>query len=104
MRQLSRVRLAAVTALLPSLLLVSACGGRVTAVQTFPPTADLQAVTAEKPRPSPEIVSDPQANERYNAAVEGWGDRLLDAGRRICEWAVETGAKLPFECRREAPH
>jgi hypothetical protein len=73
-------------------------------VQTFPPSADLEAVTAVKPRPTPEIVTDPQANERYNAAVEGWGDRVQSAGQRICQWAVDMGAKLPFECRREAPH
>jgi hypothetical protein len=73
-------------------------------VQTFPPSVDLEAVTAVKPKPTPDIVTDPQANERYNAAVEGWGDRVQSAGQRICQWAVDMGAKLPFECRREAPH
>jgi hypothetical protein len=101
MKTLSLPRQAAVTLLLPALLLVSACNGRVTAVQTFPPNADLQAVTEPKPKPTPDIVTDPQANERYNAAVEGWGDRVLDAGQRICTWAVDMGAKLPFQCRRD---
>lgn len=97
-------RLAVATVLLPLLSGVSACGARGIAVQTFPPSADLQAVTEAKPRPSPEIVTDPQAAERYNAAVEGWGDRVLSAGQRVCQWAIDMGAKLPFECRREAPH
>lgn len=70
-------------------------------MQTFPPNADLQAVTDPKPRPTPDIVTDPQANERYNAAVEVWGEGVLDAGRRICTWAKSMGAALPFECKRE---
>lgn len=70
------------------------------AVQTFPPSADLKAATESKPRPTAEIVSDPQAAERYNAAVEGWGDRAHDAGVRVCEWAVQMGMKLDFACRR----
>lgn len=69
-------------------------------MQTFPPSADLEAATETKPKPTPDIVTDPQANERYNAAVESWGDRVSDAGRRLCDWSVELGAKLPFKCRR----
>lgn len=69
-------------------------------MQTFPPPADLKAATDPKPIPTADIVTDPQANERYNAAVEGWGDRAHDAGVRICEWAVEIGLKLDFKCRR----
>lgn len=100
MKMLSRARLAAATALPLLLLAVSGCGERVISTPSFPPTADLEAVTAPKTRPSAEIVTDPQAAERYNAAVESWGDRALDAGRRICAWAEQMGAKLPFECRR----
>jgi hypothetical protein len=97
-------RLAVAT--LPLLWLSLAAGScsRDIPVQTFPPLADLKAATEPKPRPTIEIVTDPQANERYNAAVEVWGDSVLDAGRRVCSWAEDMGAKLPFECRREAPH
>lgn len=69
-------------------------------MQTFPPTVDLQTATEPKPKPTPDIVTDPQANERYNAAVESWGDRKLSAGERICTWAKDMGMKLPFECKR----
>lgn len=103
MKKSLRMRLAAVTVLPVLLLAVSACEERVISTPSFPPSADLESVTAPKPRPNPEIVTDPQAAERYNSSVEGWGDGVLDAGRRICAWAEEMGAELPFECYREAP-
>jgi len=97
-------RLVGATLLLPALLLASACGGRGLGVQSFPPSADLQAATEPKQKPTVEIVTDPQANERYNAAIESRGDRIYDAAVRICEWAVEMGMKPGFECRRDPPH
>ena len=84
-----------------ALLLVTGCAERAIPVQSFPASVDLQSVTEPKPRPSPVIVTDPQANARYDAAIEGWGEGLLASGRRICEWAKGMGYKLPFECRRE---
>ena len=83
-----------------ALLLATGCNRQVTPVQTYPSNADLQAATEPKPRPSPAIVTDPQANARYDAEVEGWGERVQAAGVRICKWADSMGAKLPFECRR----
>lgn len=100
MRKQSRRLLAAAT--LPLLWLSLAAGScsRDIPVQSFPPSADLEAVTEPQPKPTPDIVTDPQANERYNAAVETWGQRVQHAGQRICTWAVDMGAKLPFECVR----
>lgn len=68
--------------LLPMLLLASACvsaGG-------FPPPADLQAATEAKPVPGDEIATDAEAEAHYNAAVEGWGDRISSAGARLCRF------------------
>lgn len=98
--KLSPMRQAGLCLLPIGLLLVTACGGQVTAVQSFPSHADLQSVTEPKPRPSPAIATDPQANARYDAAIEGHGERVLSAGVRICKWAKDMGAKLPFECSR----
>lgn len=86
--------------LLPLLTLAASCGERVTAVQTFPSSADLEAVTQPKPRPTPDIVTDPQANARYGAVIESDDDQRKAAGERICTWAILTGDKLPFACDR----
>lgn len=69
-------------------------------MRTFPPSADVEAATASKPKPTPDIVTDPQAAERYNAAVENWGDRGHDAAARICEFLKNMGAPYAFQCRR----
>lgn len=87
-------------ALLTVLSLAIASCARGLPVQAFPSHADLQAATEPKPRPPVEIVTDPQENARYDAEVEGWGERVQAAGVRLCEWADSVGAKLPFECRR----
>lgn len=90
--------------LLPLLLMpASSCAERAIAVQSYPPNADVEAVTAPKPQPTPDIVTDPQANARYNAAVESWGDTIHSAGVRICQWAQQSGAKLSFLCDRKQP-
>ena len=82
-------------ALLPALLLVSACGGS----GGYPPLADLKAVTEAKPVPTDEIATDPVAEANYNASVEGWGDRIRSAGIRLCKFFDETGMPMPgFDC------
>lgn len=68
-------------------------------MQTFPPSADVKTLTEAKPRPTPDIVTNPQAAERYNAAVEAWGDRIHDAGVRVCSFLQTMGAKYPFKCK-----
>lgn len=80
-------RLAALSALLLTLSLVSACGGS----GGYPPLADLQAVTEHKPVPTDAIATDPDAEAHYNAVVEGWGDRLWSAGGRLCRFFRKTG-------------
>lgn len=101
MKTLSQPRRAALILPLLALLLVSGCEGQGTPPQTFPPSADVEAVTAAKPKPTPDIVTDPQANERYNAAVESWGDRLHDAGVRLCTYLKSMGAPYTFDCQRQ---
>jgi len=97
---LSPLRRAGSLALLIALSLVTASCARGIPVQTYPSNADLQAVTEPKPRPTPDIVTDPQANARYDAEVESYAERVQAAGVRICTWAESMGAKLPFDCRR----
>jgi hypothetical protein len=84
------------------LLLVSLASGCATtqdvALPLYPPNADVKAAIEPKPIPSDDIVTDPVAAENYNAAVEGWGDRVQRAGARICRWIVDNGGKLPFPC------
>lgn len=82
-------RRAARLALLPMLLLASACGG----LGGSPPRADLAAVTEAKPRPDDAIASDPLAEAHYNAAVESWGERLFLAGARLCRFHQRQGMK-----------
>ena len=82
------------------LSLAAASCERVTAVQSYPAYADLKDVSEPKPRPPLEIATDPQANTRHDAELEGWGERVQAAGVRICTWAESMGAKLPFDCRR----
>jgi hypothetical protein len=48
-------------------------------------------VTEPKPVPGDEIATDPQAEAKYNASVESWGDRLRSAGVRLCKFFDETG-------------
>lgn len=81
------VRATTSRAMLPLLLTVSACGGS----GGYPPLADLQAVTEAKPVPPDEIVTSAAASEHYNAAVESWGDRISDAGLRLCRFFERTG-------------
>lgn len=96
MRSTAR-RLAVRSALLPIVLLASACassGG-------FPPRADLAAATEAKPVPGDEIATDPVAEAHYNADVEAWGDRLQSAGGRLCRFFARR--RMPgLTCQAEA--
>tara|TARA_R110000868_G_scaffold32613_1_gene118684 strand:- start:1586 stop:1783 length:198 start_codon:yes stop_codon:yes gene_type:complete len=55
-------------------------------------------VTARKPVAGPEIVASAQAAAAFDVAIETWGDGVSAAGARICRWAIDNGAKLPFAC------
>jgi hypothetical protein len=82
-------------------LLATACAKPIP-VSSFPPAADVEAVTTPKPLPHPDgrTVTDPQANARYDTAIERWGEAGYAAGVRLCEWIEGMGGKLPFECKR----
>ena len=64
----------------------------------YPKSADIEAAIAPKPIAPPEIVTSAKAAAEHDVAVESWGDGLWRAGGRICRWAVDNGAKLPFDC------
>jgi hypothetical protein len=54
----------------------------------------LQAVTEPEPVPTPDVLTSGQAAADYDAAVEGWGDRLWRAGGRLCRWAKRNGMAI----------
>lgn len=78
-------------ALLPALLAVSACDKRVSIEKLTPPAADIEAVTAPKPKPSGDIVNDDTAAARHSEALESWGESLSAAGHRLCRWFRDAG-------------
>jgi len=86
-----------------SLALVSSCARPERATPTFPPSADLQAVTEHKPVPPAAIATSEAAADAYDIAIESWGNRLAAAGGRLCRWAARMGAALPFDCPAAAP-
>lgn len=71
---------------------MSGCGERVVSTPIFPPSADIKALQEAKPTPTVDILTDAKAEAAYNAEVEGWGDRLSAAGRRVCRWFAAQGA------------
>ncbi len=79
------------TLLLMLLALPLAVSGCVGPASRFPPSADLIAVTEEKPKPTAEIARSAKANADYNASVESWGDRLNAAGGRLCRFFRDLG-------------
>lgn len=62
----------------------------------FPDARELAAVTEPKPRPPVDILTDPEASDRYSSALEAWGDRLHSAGGRLCRFFREQGMEV--EC------
>ncbi len=98
MMRLMRRRVA-LLALPPLLSAVSGCAERVRpATPSSVSAADVKAVIEAKPVPGDNILTDTKAADRYNAALELWGERLWRAGARICRAIVADGMKLPFEC------
>jgi hypothetical protein len=76
----------------------SGCAPREVLRPIFPPSADLEAAAEAKPVAPAEIVTSAQAAALHDVAVESWGERVSRAGGRICRWAVDNGATLPFAC------
>lgn len=46
-----------------------------------------------KPTPTIDILTDSDAEARYNSAVEAWGERGWTAIARICQWAKDHDPK-----------
>jgi len=78
-----------------AILALTACGDERPAVGT-PLIADIEAAAETKPPPTAAILSDPNADARYNAEIEAWGDRVSAAGRRLCRFYRDVGVKV--EC------
>ena len=92
----STIRNLATALILPFALLASSCGGTARIQPAFPSAADVEAGQEAKPRPSPAIVTDPDARADHNAAIESWGDRLSDAWVRACRSMNDQGGN--FAC------
>jgi hypothetical protein len=60
---------------------------------SYPPKADIQAITESKPIPPPEILTDAAASDLYNSQLEGYADRLHSAGVRLCRYFRRTGMR-----------
>ena len=60
----------------------------------FPPRQDLQAATETKPLPPASILTDPSANDHYNAQLEAWGERVQAAGVRLCRYFKAKGMEI----------
>ena len=73
----------------------------VTQFCAYPPSADLKVEA--KPVLSVEALASDNALAEHDAAVEAWGERGWAAVGRICRWAEDTGARLPFRCQRPPP-
>ncbi|HUD28944.1 MAG TPA: hypothetical protein VMQ93_08745 [Novosphingobium sp.] len=69
------------------LLLLSGCK----TTDAWPPRQDLVEVTAVKPEPPADILTDPAAGDRYDSAIEAWGDGVRAAGMRLCRFYERTG-------------
>lgn len=59
----------------------------------LPAAQDLRVTP--KPPPTADIVDDAKANERYNSAIEAWGEAGWAQVGRLCRWAKEHGSKEP---------
>lgn len=52
-----------------------------------------------KPRPTPDILESQEARNRYDAAIDGWGEAMARQFGRLCRKAREVGAAAPgLEC------
>lgn len=71
-------------------LLLSGCASHPVVIGR-PPAADLVAVTEQKPKPTADILTSPAASDRFNSALESWGDRVHSAGVRLCRYFKDTG-------------
>lgn len=70
-------------------VLLAAAGCSTTG--SYPPKADIAAITEAKPVPPVTILTDPAASELHASRVEAWGDRLSSAGQRLCKFFARTG-------------
>ena len=77
-----------------SLSLASGCATRERVTPIFPSSADLRV--EPKPQLRPEDLASEAALDRYDIAVEAWGEAGWKTVARICRWAEGNGAAV--EC------
>jgi hypothetical protein len=87
MMKRSQVRAASLACVIAAL---SGCAEKPI-VHATPAAEDVRALVERKPKPPISILTDPAANDRYNAEVEAWGDRLRSAGVRLCAFFANQG-------------
>lgn len=79
-------------------LLLCACATTPHTV-VFPSKDDVTQAVEAKPRPTADILTDPAANDRYNSAIEKWGDDVWSAGARLCRYFKAQG--MAVDCPAE---
>lgn len=62
----------------------------------YPAAQDVTAMTEAKPRPSDDILT-PGGSARYNSEIEGWGDRISAAAKRVCRNLKAQGMAIDCE-------
>lgn len=78
-------------ALAGSLLLASGCATKAPPKPIYPPSADL--VVEAKPELDPSAVKSEAALDAHEIALEVWADKGWAQVTRLCQWAVNMGAK-----------
>lgn len=76
---------------------MSSCASRVETLVKFPPAADLaQSKEPEYPIAALEPgEAGAKAEKEWNDKILIWGRKGWAQNRRVCQWAVELGMKVP---------
>lgn len=88
-----------------ALLTIVSCGVGVASCETpgniRPPVEDLRV--RPKPVPSDDVLTSREAGEKFDNAVEAWGEAGWATVARSCRFWRDQGMPLPFECPAPQP-
>lgn len=76
---------------------MSSCGSKVETRLEFPPVADLKQ-EAEPPYPEAALApgeAGAKAEREWHDKILIWGRKGWAQNRRVCQWAVDLGLKVP---------
>lgn len=84
-----------------SLSVAPGCATKEYPQQSLPPAADLRP--EPKPQLKPADLGSEAALDAHEIALEAWGEAGWRQVERLCRWAVDLGAELPFKCSAPPP-